>query len=203
MRTSPCSRKRSGGNRRRPSRKPKRQRQLAADKRKREEEARRKEEDRKQEQARQLADQRKREAEDKRKEEQAKARTRQDEERLAKLRKENMDRIQGLAGATGAREATGTALRSAGPSSGYAGRIRGAVKPNIVFSDDIPGNPTAEVEVRMAPDGTIVGKRIVRSSGFKTWDDAVLRALDRTEVLPRDVDGRVVTPLTLVFRPKD
>ena len=56
---------------------------------------------------------------------------------------------------------------------------------------------------RLAPDGTIVGKRIAKSSGVKTWDDAVLRALDRTEVLPRDVDGRVITPMELVFRPKD
>ncbi len=180
-----------------------RQRQLAAEKREREEEARRKQEAREQEQARQLAEKRKREAEDKRKEEQAKARAKQEEERLARLRKENMERIQGLAGATGPREATGTALRSAGPSSGYAGRIRAAVKPNIVFTDDVPGNPTAVVEVRLAPDGTIVGKRVVRSSGVKTWDDAVLRALDRTEVLPRDVDGRVITPMELVFRPKD
>lgn len=181
-----------------------RQRQLAADKRKREEEARRKEEAaRKQEQEQQLAEKRKREADDKRKQEQAKARAQQEEARLAKLREENMRRIQGLAGATGGREATGTALRSAGPSGGYAGRIRAAVKPNIVFTDDVPGNPTAVVEVRLAPDGTIVGKRIVRPSGAKTWDDAVLRALDRTEVLPRDVDGRVVTPMELVFRPKD
>ncbi|WP_332814669.1 cell envelope integrity protein TolA [Ramlibacter sp.] len=185
-----------------------RQRQAAADKRKREEEARRKEEARKQEQEReqerQLAEKRKREAEEKRKEEQqAKARAKQEEQRREKIREEQMARIQGLAGATGPREATGTAIRSAGPSSGYAGRIRARVKPNIVFTDDIPGNPTAVVEVRLAPDGTIVGKRIVKSSGVRTWDDAVLRALDRTEVLPRDVDGRVVTPMELVFRPKD
>jgi colicin import membrane protein len=37
----------------------------------------------------------------------------------------------------------------------------------------------------------------------KSWDDAVLRALDKTEVLPRDVDGRVHTPLTLVFKLRD
>jgi len=118
-------------------------------------------------------------------------------------RKEALDRMQGLAGATGGATATGTAQRSSGPSDSYGGRIRARVKPNIVFSDDIAGNPTAEVEVRLAPDGTIIGKRIVKSSGVKSWDDAVLRALDKTEVLPRDVDGRVHTPLTIAFRPKD
>jgi colicin import membrane protein len=31
----------------------------------------------------------------------------------------------------------------------------------------------------------------------------VLRALDRTEILPRDVDGRVPSPMLLDFRPRD
>ncbi|HRP27833.1 MAG TPA: protein TolA, partial [Burkholderiaceae bacterium] len=32
-------------------------------------------------------------------------------------------------------------------------------------------------------------------------DDAVLRAIDKTAVLPRDVDGRVPSTLLLVFQP--
>jgi colicin import membrane protein len=126
-----------------------------------------------------------------------------DEKKLADLRNEQMRRIQGMAGATGSPEATGNAQRSSGPSDSYAGRIRARVKPNIVFTDDVAGNPTAEVEVRMAPDGTITSTRISKSSGVKSWDEAVLRALVKTEVLPRDVDGRVHTPLLLVFRPRD
>jgi len=125
-----------------------------------------------------------------------------DAKRLEALRQENLKRMQGLAGATGGPTSTGTALRSAGPSDSYAGRIRARVRPNIVFTDDIAGNPTAEVEVRMAPDGTITSSKIVKSSGVKSWDNAVLRALDRTETLPRDVDGRVHTPLIIEFRPK-
>ena len=97
----------------------------------------------------------------------------------------------------------GTALRSSGPSDSYAGRIRARVRPNVVFTDDVSGNPTAEVEVRMAPDGTIVSRKITKSSGVRSWDEAVLRALDKTEILPRDVDGRVHTPLIIAFRPKD
>jgi colicin import membrane protein len=103
---------------------------------------------------------------------------------------------------TGAPSAAGTAARSSGPSSTWAGRVIGRVRPNIVFTDDIPGNPEAVVEVRLAPDGTIVGKRIKKSSGNSGWDNAVLRALDKTEVLPRDVDGRVPAAGDLVFRPK-
>jgi len=183
-----------------------RQRRLAAERKRQEDLARQeklkqeqaKQEQLKQEQAKAKA------AEDRKREEQAKVRRqKQDEERLAKLHEENLRRMQGLAGATGLPSATGTATRSAGPSDSYAGRIRGRVKPNIVFTEDVPGNPMTVVEVRLAPDGTIIGKRVIKASGVRSWDDAVLRALDRTEVLPRDVDGRVHTPMELVFRPRD
>jgi colicin import membrane protein len=126
----------------------------------------------------------------------------ENEKKLAALRDDQMRRIQGLAGATGAPTATGTAQRSAGPSDSYAGRVRARVRPNIVFSDDVAGNPTAEVEVRLAPDGTITNRKVVKSSGVKSWDEAVLRALDKTEVLPRDVDGRVPPHLIIEFKPK-
>lgn len=120
---------------------------------------------------------------------------------LEAARADQLRRIQGMAGASGDAGATGSAQRSAGPSAGYAGRIKAKVRPNIVFGDQVAGNPTAEVEVRAAPDGTIVGRRLVKSSGIPTWDDAVLRAIDKTAVLPRDVDGRVPSTLLLVFQP--
>ena len=180
---------------------------LAEEKRREDELARQKklaeqkkqEELRKQEVARKAAEDRKRQEAEQAK---AKAREQEDAKRLEALRQENLKRIQGLAGATGTPGASGTALRSSGPTDSYAGRIRAKVRPNIVFTDDVAGNPSAEVEVRMAPDGTITSKRIVKSSGSKSWDEAVLRALDRTEVLPRDVDGRVHSPLLIEFRPK-
>ena len=123
--------------------------------------------------------------------------------KLEAIRKENLKRIAGLAGATGGENATGTALKSAGPSDSYGGRIRARIKPNIVFTEDPPNNNPAEVEVRCAPDGTIVGRKLIRSSGNPSWDNAVLKAIDKTEVLPRDVDGRVHSPLIISFRPKD
>jgi colicin import membrane protein len=122
-------------------------------------------------------------------------------DRLEKLRQDNLKRIQGQAGATGTPAATGSAARDAGPSASYAGRIVARVKPNIVFTDAIVGRPMASVEVRAAADGTIIGRRLIKSSGNKDWDDAVLRALDRTEILPRDTDGRVPSPITIDFTP--
>lgn len=142
-------------------------------------------------------------AEAKRRQEQQQRQQQQEEQRLAQMREENLRRIQGMAGATGGPTAQGTAQRAAGPSDSYAGRVRARVKPNIVFTDDVPGNPSAEVRVRLSPDGTIVDIKLLKSSGVKSWDDAVQRALQRTEVLPRDVDGRVPGTMDLVFRPRD
>lgn len=123
--------------------------------------------------------------------------------RLEAQRADNLKRMAGLAGASGGPSATGTALRSSGPSASYGGRVKARVKPNIVFTDDLPNNPVAEVEVRTAPDGTIVGRKLTKSSGVAAWDEAVLKAIDKTEVLPRDTDGTVPSSLVLVFRPKD
>jgi colicin import membrane protein len=95
-------------------------------------------------------------------------------------------------------------MKASGPSDTYGGRIRAKVKPNITFDpSSVVGNPAAEVEVRCSPDGTIVGKKLVKSSGNSAWDNAVLKAIDKTEILPRDTDGRVHSPLLLVFKPND
>jgi colicin import membrane protein len=131
----------------------------------------------------------------------AKAAEKAEAERVAKQREENLKRMMGQAGATGAPQPAGTAQRDAGPSASYAGRIIARVRPNIVLTEVVPNTARAEVEVRAAPDGTIVGRRLVKPSGSKEWDDAVLRAIDRTEVLPRDVDGRVPSPMLLIFTP--
>lgn len=111
-----------------------------------------------------------------------------------------LKRMQGMAGASGDSGSTGTAAKSSGPSAGYAGRIMARIKPNIVFPDAVEGNPTATVEVRVAADGSITSRRLVQSSGVKAWDDAVLRAIDRTDGLPRDVDGRVQPVMLIAFK---
>ena len=127
----------------------------------------------------------------------------QDQAKIDAARENNLKRMLSQAGATGEATSTGTAARTAGPSAGYAGRIKARIQPNIVFADSVDGNPLATVEVRAAPDGTITAKRLVKSSGVKAWDDAVLRAIDKTEVLPRDTDGRVPSPFEIDFRPHD
>ena len=143
-------------------------------------------------------------AEQKRKDEADKTKTelaaKKQEAALAKAREAQMQRIASLAGATGDANATGTALQNAGPSAGYAGRIKARIRPNVSFPDTIPGNPKVEVDVRLAPDGRIMSSRIVKASGVREWDDAVLRAIERTEVLPRDEYGKVPPALIIEYQ---
>ncbi|RIX85001.1 cell envelope integrity protein TolA [Acidovorax cavernicola] len=115
-----------------------------------------------------------------------------------------LKRMQGLAGASGSDDAKGNAQRSSGPSSGYAGRIAAAVRPNITFpdADSVNGNPEAEFEVRLAPDGTIVGVKLAKSSGLPAWDEAAERGLRKTDKLPRDTDGRIFPSLIVTLKPK-
>ena len=124
---------------------------------------------------------------------------------LDDLRAQNLKRIAGMAGmgGNGAANSTSTSLKGSGPSAGYAGRIVARIKPNIVFTDDLRSNPRVEVEIRISPSGDILSTRITQSSGVQSWDDAVVRAIQKTEVLPKDIDGSIPTSMQIGFRPKD
>ncbi len=161
--------------------------------------AREKERER-QEREKKLAEEKKRKELEEKK---ARLKEQKETEQREKLRQENLKRMAGLANSTGKTTATGKATQSSGPSANYAGRIRARIKPNIVFPDELATNPIAEVEVRTSPDGTIVGRKLVKSSGVPSWDEAVLKAIDKTEVLPRNEEGVVPSPMNIFFRPKD
>lgn len=103
----------------------------------------------------------------------------------------------------GTLDSTGSDARTAGPSDNYAGRIKARIKPHIVFADQIQGNPVAVVELRCGPDGRILSSRLVSGSGVPAWDSAVLRAVERTEVLPANEQGRVPPVIEISFRPRD
>jgi colicin import membrane protein len=125
------------------------------------------------------------------------------EEQKEAERQKNLERMAGLAGASGAPSSQGTAVQSSSPSSGYAGLIKGRVRPNLAFTGTASGNPQVTLEVRLAPDGTILGRpRVTQSSGNKEWDEAVVRAFEKTEFLPRD-NGRIWSPLEIKWRVND
>lgn len=119
-------------------------------------------------------------------------------------REKQMQRMMGMAAGSGDANATGTAQKPSGPSASYGGRVAAKIKGNIIFPDDIPGNPMTDIEFRTSPDGSILGTpRIVKSSGTKAWDEAVVNAIIKTETLPRDTDGRIPPVFSMGFRPKD
>jgi colicin import membrane protein len=160
----------------------------------------------KQQQAQREAERVAREREAQRRAEQQRQAQQRERERQAQLeaeRQRNIERMLGQANATGPSRATGQAAQSSGPSASYAGKLVSTIRPNIVFTDVVAGNPRAEVELRAGPDGTILSSRLRQSSGSAAWDQAVLRAIERTGKLPLDENGRVPSNLILGFRPLD
>lgn len=116
---------------------------------------------------------------------------RQEAQKLEAQRQANIKRMTGLADASGTATSTGTALQSSGPSASYAGKIVERIKSNTNFADSSAGKPTVVVLVRVAPGGTILSRKVVTPSSNKGWDEAVLRAIDKMDTLPRDVDGKI------------
>ncbi|MBP0619403.1 cell envelope integrity protein TolA [Cupriavidus consociatus] len=115
-------------------------------------------------------------------------------------RRGELARLQAQAGGANVGTGSGTSTR---PSSGYAERVRQRVKPNIIFNEDVAGNPAAVVAVHMAPDGSVLSTRLAKSSGNPGWDNAVLRAVARSDPLPRDENGVAPSNINITFWPKD
>jgi colicin import membrane protein len=89
-------------------------------------------------------------------------------------------------------------------SDKYAASIQAAIRPNITFdADTVSGNPAVEIQVGLASDGTIISISTVKPSGVKSWDTAATRALDKTERLPKDENGRVPPTLSIILRPHE
>jgi colicin import membrane protein len=163
--------------------------QIAIEKAKREDLKKKKEEAEKLAQLQKLEKQ-KLEKEDKRKKE-------LETQRAAAEHDKAVKRMLAQAGA-GEERSTGTASRTSGPSASYMGRVIARIKPHVQFPISETGDP-AEVTITLAPDGTILTYRIAKSSGSPAFDEAALRAVKDTGVLPQDTDGRVPTPMTIVI----
>jgi TonB family protein len=95
----------------------------------------------------------------------------------------------------------GTATPPA-PRHSYGDRVTAAVRPNIVFSNNVPGNPAVEYTLALRPDGRIMDARLSKASGVPEWDAAALRAILRTDRMPLTDDGTVPSTMVLVLRPK-
>ena len=124
-----------------------------------------------------------------------------------KVRADQLARLRAAAGAEGGSGGTSGSGVGAGGNAppGWTDRINKKVKPLITFnSASISGNPPAVVRIKLAPDGAILKREIIQSSGISGFDQAVLTALDRSETLPKDDNGKIpdMNPM-LTFRPQD
>ena len=123
---------------------------------------------------------------------------------LAKIREEDMKRITGGVTGTGG---TGEAARSQGgrADAGYAARVSAKIKSNIVFNvpEGLTDNPPVEYVIDLLPDGSIAGIRKARSSGVPGFDEAVRRAIEKSQPFPKDKTGSVPSSIVGTHRPKD
>jgi colicin import membrane protein len=82
--------------------------------------------------------------------------------------------------------------------------IVGKIKPNVVAQPNIPGNPEAVFDVTLLPTGEVLAVRLRKSSGYKSYDDALERAILKSSPLPKpDKPELFERSLELKFRPLD
>jgi colicin import membrane protein len=122
---------------------------------------------------------------------------------LAKLRKQELDRMMAQAGSG----TSGTAAKSTAPrtDAGYEAAIRTKIKSNTTYpgSTDVPGNPKASFQVEQLPTGDILSVKMIKSSGVPAFDRAVENGIHKSSPLPRKKDGTVERTLVVDFSMKD
>jgi colicin import membrane protein len=110
--------------------------------------------------------------------------------KLEETRRKNIERMTALAG-SGPEGSSGSAAQSKGPSAGYAGRINQLIKLNTKYSSTDVVNPSVKVLLRVEASGAIYESTVISSSGNAAWNDAVVRAIDRMGLIPKDIDGKI------------
>jgi colicin import membrane protein len=124
-----------------------------------------------------------------------------------KRRSDEMKRMLGQAVGNGAANSTGTAAQSQGPRGdpGYAQKVASKIKSNIIFNvpEGLAGNPAAEFDVQLLPDGSVASVRLRKSSGVSGFDEAVKRAIEKSAPYPKDKTGSVPSSFIGTHKPKD
>lgn len=142
------------------------------------------------------------------------AERRRDEERRDAVRKAEEARMlaQAAGGGTGGSPSGsaggrpgGTAAAGGGGDAGYVGQLIALIRPRIVFTvpDHTPASVHAEFQVDLLPTGEILAVKKLKASGLPGYDEAVERAIRRTDPFPRKRDGTVDRTVIIRFRPVD
>ena len=86
----------------------------------------------------------------------------------------------------------------------YTGKITSKIRRNIVMPPDVANDARAEFSVTLLPGGAVLSARLTRHSGNEAYDNAVERAILKSQPLPLPADVAMFNrfrELKLVFRP--
>jgi len=99
--------------------------------------------------------------------------------------------LKGLRGSPNGSPTGSTSGTKGGPGNAssrgkdaYIGKIRDKIRGNTVLPPSIQGNPEAVFEVTQLPSGEIIDVKLTKSSGNKALDDAIERAIKKSDPLP-------------------
>ena len=109
------------------------------------------------------------------------------------------------AGSPGGRPGGTEAAGAGGGDATYAGQLIALIRPRIVFAvpEQTPASVYAEFQVDLLPTGEILAVKKLKASGLAGYDEAVERAIRRTDPFPRKRDGTVERTVIIRFRPVD
>lgn len=88
----------------------------------------------------------------------------------------------------------------------FIGKIVAKVRRNIVMPPDVADDARTEFTVTLLPDGSVLTARLTKSSGNAAYDNAVERAIAKSQPLPLPADAAMFNDfrkLNLGFKPKE
>jgi len=88
----------------------------------------------------------------------------------------------------------------------YVGRIEAKIKRNVVEPPDVLDTMQAEFEVTLIPGGSVLNARLIKPSGNAAYDEAVDRAITKSQPLPLPPDSSLFNrfrELHVTIRPKN
>lgn len=89
----------------------------------------------------------------------------------------------------------------------YRDLISATVRGNTRLPDNLKGNPQVRCLVKLLPTGDVVSVRVTQSSGNPAYDEAVVRAIEKSSPLPlpteREARAAFVPELSFTHRPKE
>lgn len=163
------------------------------------EEKKRKEEEKRKEEAKKKEETKKKESEEARKKQLKLA----DQQKAEAIMAEEARRLAAKSGTGG----SGTSAYSTGSThadTGYTRKVSAKIKSNTLFNvpENLSGNPPVEYDVELLPDGSIKNIRKRKSSGVPGFDEAVLRAIEKSAPYPQNSAGRVPSRFEISHKPK-